>query len=280
MTLHRLLALLSLVVLAFGLTACDDDPMDSGAAAPGTLRLTLIDAPPMVEGVEALHLTVSAVRVYAEGEGDDEGVWYDMLPDTLTVEERTFDLLELTNGESVVLGEDLLPAGSYGQIRLVLEDATVTVYGTVYDLTVPSGETSGLKLIHGFVIQPGGLTALVLDFDVGRSLLATPPGSTNYKLKPVIRIKSEQLAGRITGTVLPLDIDAMVMAVSSDLADTATTRVEAGTGGYVIGALGAGSWDVTAMAAGYVAQTVTDVEVMVGEDTGPVDFLLEPEVEE
>ena len=88
----------------------------------------------------------------------------------------------------------------------------------------------------------------MLDFDVGRSLFATPPGSTNFKLKPVIRVVAEELAGRITGTVLPVDIDAMVMAVSAALADTATAMVEPGTGEYVIGALLEGSYDVTAMA--------------------------------
>lgn len=276
MRIHRMLAFLAVLALAVGLAACDDDPTGSGAEGPGTLRLSLIDAPAMIPGVEALHLTVSAVRVHAD-DGTVGGTWYEMLPDTLTVEERTFDLLELVNGEMLVIGEDQLPAGRYDQIRLVLEDASVTVDGKVYGLKVPSGTTSGLKLVNEFRVLPGGLTGLVLDFDVARSLLATPPGSTNFKLKPVIRVLSEQLAGRIVGSVLPVDIDAMVMAVSADEADTATTPVEAGTGGFVLGALAPGLWDVTAMAPGYLDSTVVDVRVMVGADSGPIDFTLQPE---
>jgi hypothetical protein len=238
--------------------------------------MSLMDAPTPIEGVEALHLTVSAVRVNASSdtEDGDDGTWYDILPDTLTTEERTFDLLQYANGESVVLGEELLPAGHYEQIRLVIEESNVTVSGTVYDLKIPSGSTSGLKLIHGFDISPGGMTSLMLDFDIGRSLFATPPGSDNFKLKPVIRVVSEELAGRIAGTVLPVDIDAMVMAVSVALGDTSTAMVEPATGEYVIGALLAGSYEVTAMAPGYLDQTLTGIDVIAGADTTGVDFTL------
>ncbi|RKZ10955.1 hypothetical protein DRQ32_06635 [bacterium] len=277
MLTHNSLRILLPLILVAALVGCgDDNPTDSGAEAPGTLRMSLMDAPTPIEGVEALHLTVSAVRVNAaaDADGDDDGGWYDILPDTLTVEERTFDLLLFANGESVILGEELLPAGHYEQIRLVIEESNVTVDGTVYDLKIPSGSTSGLKLIHGFDIHPDGFTALMLDFDVGRSLFATPPGSTNFKLKPVIRVVSEELAGRITGTVLPVDIDAMVMAVSAALEDTATAMVEPATGEYVIGALLAGSYDVTAMAPGYLNQTITDIGVIAGADTTGVDFTL------
>jgi hypothetical protein len=277
MLMHKALRILIPLVLVAAFVGCgDDNPTDSGDTAPGTLRMSLMDGPTPIEGVEALHLTVSAVRVNAssDAENGDDGTWYDILPDTLTVEERTFDLLLYANGESVVLGEELLPAGHYEQIRLVIEESNVTVDGTVYDLKIPSGSTSGLKLIHGFDIHPGGMTSLMLDFDVGRSLFATPPGSTNFKFKPVIRVVAEELAGRITGTVLPVDIDAMVMAVSVALGDTATAMVEPGTGEYVIGALLAGSYDVTAMAPGYVDQTLSDIDVVAGADTTGVDFTL------
>jgi hypothetical protein len=269
--------LLILLLGLAGLAGCDDDPTGSGTQPPGTLRLSLTDAPTPIEGVEALHLVLSAVRV--NDSSDDDGGWYDILPDTLTLEERTVDLLEYSNGEHFLIGEELLPAGTYEQIRLVLESATVTVNSVVYPLTVPSGSTSGLKLVGEFEVISEAVIGLVLDFDVGRSLIATPPGSDNYKLKPVIRVAAEELGGAIEGTVLPVDIDAMAMAVSADLSDTATVYVEPGTGAYRIGALLPGDWTVSAMAPGFVSQSADPVSVEAGGVAGPVDFTLEPDVE-
>ena len=275
--MHRMSLLLILLLGLGALAGCNDDPTDPGDQPPGTLRLSLTDAPTPIEGVEALHLVLSAVRV--NDSSDDEEGWYDILPDTLTREERTVDLLEYSNGETFLIGEELLPAGTYEQIRLVLESATVTVNSVVYPLTVPSGTTSGLKLVGEFEVVSDTVIGLVLDFDVGRSLIATPPGSTNFKLKPVIRVVAEELSGAVEGTVLPVDIDAMVMAVSADLADTATVYAEAGTGQYRIGALLPGEWTLSAMAPGYLTATADPVTVEAGGVAGPVDFNLEPETE-
>lgn len=270
---------LALILVLVASAGCGDDPACPCDSAPGTLRVSLTDAPTPIAGVEALHLTLGAVRVHAADEAaDDDGGWYDILPDTLTTEERTIDLLEYANGDAFLLGEDLFPAGRYTQIRLVLEKSTVTIDGSVYELTVPSGASSGLKLIHGFEVRSGELTGLVLDFDVGRSLFAAPPGSDNFKLKPVIRVVAEELGGGLEGMVVPLAIDAMVMAVSADLVDTATTYVNGETGGWTIWPLLPGDWSVTAMAPGYLSQTREAVTVVTGESSGPVDFTLEPEV--
>ena len=161
----RLVLLVSLVIALAAFAGCSDDsPTDFGSQAPGTLRLNLTDAPTPIEGVEALHLLLSAVRVnQSSDESDEDGGWFDILPDTLTEEERTIDLLEYSNGEVFVIGEELIPSGSYEQIRLVIEESTVTVDGTVYDLKIPSGSTSGLKLIHGFTVDPDQMIGLTLD---------------------------------------------------------------------------------------------------------------------
>lgn len=281
MNLHRLFLTAALILGLFAFAACDDDDSstDGGTPPPGTLRLSLTDAPTPIEGVEALTLVLSEVRVNPSADDEDGGGWYDILPDTLTQEERTINLLDYSNGEYFVIGEELLPAGVYEQIRLVIEESTVTVDGETYPLTIPSGSTSGLKLVTEFEVESEQLIGLILDFDVGQSLFATPPGSTNFKLKPVIRVIAEDVSGAIAGTVLPVDIDAMVMAVSSDEVDTATVYVEAGTGAYQLSALVPGEYSVTALAPGYVSETVTGVTVTATMTSGPVDFTLELEIE-
>jgi len=257
-----------------GVTGCSDSNDPEGGF--GTLRMQLVDAPQCIEGLEHLYLVLDDVRVHGSAEGTDgDGGWISILPDTLGTDERTVDLLALVDGVKVILGEEDLPSGFYSQIRLVLQDSWIVVNGDSLDLKVPSGEQSGLKLIHGFTIDPGELTELTLDWDACRSLHESPPSSGIWKLKPTIRIIETVFSGSISGTVLPLDIGAAVMGVSSDLADTAITQVDPLDGGYLLQALPAGSWNLTAFAAGYLDSTRTGIIVQAGLETGDIDFGLE-----
>ena len=96
------------------------------------------------------------------------------------------DLLQFVN-VSKVLGEKTLDAGTYTQIRLKIDSGIITVDGTDYPLTVPSGV---LKLNRGFVLVPNETRMLTLDFNVEKSVVST--GSDKYLLKPVIAIFSER----------------------------------------------------------------------------------------
>lgn len=267
------------VALLLGLMApgCDDD--STAPEEPGTLRMHLIDAPALVDSVEALTLVLSDVRVHAsaEAEGEDEGGWIDLMTDTLEVEERTFDLLELVNGVDAVLGETELAPGTYTQIRLIIEEATLTRAGTTHPLSIPSGMQTGLKLIEPFEIVSNEITNLTLDFDAGRSVRETPPGSGDYRLQPTIRVIQDVLSGSISGTVLPLDVGAQVLAVSTDSGDTVTTTfVDALDGGYQLSGLLAGEYDVTAVASGFQDSTAAAIAVVADETTSGVDFELQP----
>jgi uncharacterized protein DUF4382 len=99
---------------------------------------------------------------------------------------QTFDLLALQHGITAELGFDALPPGSYGQIRLMLREARIVVDGNELPLTVPSGEQSGIKIVHGFELQAGSLTTLALDFDAARSIRET--GTGEYIMRPVIEL--------------------------------------------------------------------------------------------
>lgn len=271
----RMSTAFAFALVASGIAGCSDDP---STPQTGTLRLSLIDAPTPLEGLQAVTLVVDAVRIHrSSGAAGDDGGWMDIMPDTLTVEERTFDLLELVNGVEAVLGEITLPVGTYTQIRLVLSSASLTIDDTEYDLEVPSGDTSGLKLIHPFTVHADELTALTLDFDAARSIIATPPGSTNYKLKPTIRVVQTVLSGFISGTVLPVGIDGLVLAISAATEDTVTTAHPDGvTGAYVLPALLPGLYHVIAGAPMYASAVDSNVAVTAGVETSGIDFVLQP----
>lgn len=118
-------------------------------------------------------------------DADDASRW-------LTVSEdcQTHDLLALQDGIATDLGLGTLPAGSYGQIRLILTEASIVVEGDEYPLTVPSGTQSGIKIGHGFELEAGSLTTLALDFDAARSIRHTR--GAGYIMRPVIKLAGER----------------------------------------------------------------------------------------
>jgi hypothetical protein len=114
-------------------------------------------------------------------EGEVSGEW-------LAVSEQcqTLDLLTLQNGVTEAVGVAALPPGRYGQIRLLIADASVVVQGEEHSLQIPSGSESGLKIIGGFELFDGEATTITLDFDAGRSVQFEP--GTGYMMTPVIEL--------------------------------------------------------------------------------------------
>ncbi len=119
------------------------------------------------------------------------------------------------------LGDVVLPAGSYSQIRLILEPnpngqgqqpanylVLKTNLTTMIPLTTPSAQQSGLKILGPIEIKPGVINAVMIDFDPNTAIVAR--GNGDYNLKPTgIRLvrMSEILTqyGSISGTVTAFD---------------------------------------------------------------------------
>lgn len=263
-----------------GLSSCSDDPTRP-ASTTGRLQIYMVDAPAAYDDLEALEVIFKEVKVHAASDAEDNATdgnasWITVMSDTLPVEARTFDLLELVGGVRALIGDVELEAGHYTQLRIVIDSATVFIAGESYPVTVPSGAQSGLKLTGGWDVDPNVITSLTLDFDVNKSLIETPPGSGNFKLKPTIRMIQTVLSGTISGTVTPTGIGASVFAYDS-VADTLVTSTFVDiAGAYVLQAMPAGTYDVEATAAGYDTVRATDIEVQAEQDTGGVDFVLSP----
>ena len=272
---YMIMTAVVMILTIFGLSSCSDsaDPPQTG-----TLRAILMDAPADLQGVESLEVVFREVLVHrSSGADPSDSGWFVILPDTLSEEARTFDLLDLTNGVFATLGEVELEVGRYQQIRIMLESATLVVDGVPQNLSIPSGAQTGIKLVGGFTIEPNVITEIGVDFDVARSLHESPPASGNYVLRPTIRLVQTTLSGTITGTVLPTGIGAVLYALVPANGDTATTTLaDPATGGYVLPGLLAGTYDVRAEAVGYDSSTRTGVVVTAGADTPNVDFELVP----
>ena len=269
------IAAIAMFLTVCGLAACSDS---ANPTETGTLRVLLMDAPTPLQDVDSLMVVFDEVLVHRSSgaEPSDDG-WFVVLSDTLPVEERTFDLMQLVNGVFATLGDVELDAGRYTQIRIMLESARVVVDGVSHEVTIPSGFQTGIKLVGGFTIEPNVITEIAADFDVARSLHESPPGSGNYILRPTIRLVQTTLSGSISGSVLPVGIGAALFALEPATGDTvATTLTDPATGAYVLPALLAGVYDVRAGAAGYQDSTKTGVTVTAGADTPHIDFDLVP----
>jgi len=198
---------LKVVAAAFGLAllgACGGGGGGGGTAdvGAGTLRVALTDAPAC--GFDRVNITVSKVRAHqSEDAGEGAAGWNDIEINPA----RKINLLDLMNGVLDELGETLLPAATYTQIRLVLEantaadplaNSVVPTGGAEQPLDTPSAVQSGIKLNHTFTVAGSELTDIVLDFDACRSIVRR--GNGTYGLKPVVRALPRTQTG-IVGTV-------------------------------------------------------------------------------
>jgi hypothetical protein len=247
------LIMLSVLIAALFI-GCSDDSTGP-ASGNGSLKMYLVDSPSSFDSVVVF---VSRVEVHKSGSDDNSG-WF-VINNTL----RSFDLLQLRNGASAVLGDSILASGDYTQIRLILTNGNYVIdNGVKHDLIIPSGSQTGIKLNHGFTIEPNSLYELILDFNVDRSIHIT--GNGQYMLRPVIRCMSMITSGTISGQVLPLDAQAIVFTTIGS--DTVTTYPDA-LGFFRLMALPQGTYnlEINPVNLAYKDTVITGVNVLANQN--------------
>jgi len=199
-----------------------------GGTDTGTLNLSMTDA--STDQFQAIYVTISQVQVHVAGTAEGDANWQ-----VVMYPEQTYNLLELVNGVMTSLGTAVLDAGSYDQLRLVLNvnaaDGGLNVLGQPHlypnyfidkngdsiPLKVPSGQQTGIKVVGGFDIIGGGATELILDFDAGRSIVKAG-NSGQWLLKPTIKILetvNNSISGLVDDGTLPV-AESLVSAQQYD----------------------------------------------------------------
>jgi len=224
-------------------------------ASEGGIRVYLADTP---AEFDAVNIVVSQVSVHKSDQDSASG--WTVICDTT----QTYDLLELRNGAMALFADHLLDPGHYTQIRLKITDGSnVIVDSTQYDLEIPSGYQSGVKINHQFQIEEDVTYELLLDFDAEKSIIKK--GNGQYQMKPVIRAIAKATSGSISGTVDPKSVEAFALANSDTVAHT-----HSDTSGYfeLIG-LPEGLYSVQIVAddTTYADTVFSDVAVVVGQTT-------------
>jgi hypothetical protein len=195
----KYLSLLAGLLLA--LASCKKT--DNNTATNGTLKMYMSDGPLEDTNVAGVYITVKSVSVNVNN------TWKDL--DNFNGP-KVYNLLDLRDSNNVFLGQTTLPAGSYSEIRFILDAPEDTngnkanpgcyiLYkdGTKQSLFVPSGSSSGFKAKGNFDVPANGTVTLLSDFDLRKSIVFT---GNNGKviLKPVIRLQAINQAGSIHGT--------------------------------------------------------------------------------
>jgi len=232
------------------------------------MEISMTDAP---ANYDSVNVTINEVRVNKDGDAETDSTESDEEAEedgwvSIMDQQTKVNLLELTNGNQIILGSQELEAGNYSQIRLILgDDNTVTVDGETYVLQTPSAQQSGLKLNVNAEVEENATYNLLLDFDAARSV--DQQGNGKYSLKPVIRAVNLEETGSIIGTVQPNDFNTNVLVVTGD--DTVTSTITADNGNFQIIGLQEGTYDVVFDPSSdqYSDSTQTDVEVISGTET-------------
>ena len=187
-----------------------------GSSAPptGTLKMSITDK--LSDSFASVVISVREVRVVPVGKENapDNDPGLPVVARFAT--SKVIDVMQLQFVQQA-LGEVVLPAGTYHQVRLILDQnpngqgQTPVNYLTLKSapavkvpLTTPSGQQSGVKILGTFDVKPGLITAVMLDFDPNTAIVDR--GNGDFNLKPT-GIRVIQLAdvlsqfGSIAGSV-------------------------------------------------------------------------------
>jgi hypothetical protein len=138
------------------------------------VQIYLTDNPAVYDSV-IVHIKNIEVNILQDSEA-----W---IP--INTKDTIVNLLDLQNGITILLADDVVPQGVLKEVRFILGNGNyVVVNGVTYPMQTPSAETSGLKVKIDKNLNEV-FNAFILDFDAAKSIVEENGG---YKLDPVIRL--------------------------------------------------------------------------------------------
>lgn len=270
-SLNALLAIAVIFLLSVITLSCDDDNQNTAR-----VQLILVDDPG-----DYLEVNVEIIDIQYNTTDSEDG-WKSFTPSSgypINV-----DLTELVAGNSLLLTDQIIPAGMLKQIRLVLsENNTLVIDGEAEPITLntPSALQSGLKLNLNTELEAGFSYTFILDWVVQESVVEGG-ASGLYNLKPVIRVNAEVNSGSISGNVFetiesvqtPKPNVTVEVYDESDVFVTDTQTDD--NGNFLVQGLGAGTYKLKIVQDGYQNYESGDIIVTVGEvyDAGQIELIL------
>jgi hypothetical protein len=276
---NGLMFLAAILVLATSCTQNDSE----GTGGKGTLSLLLTDAPFPSNLVENTLVTIDKIEIRSTTTATATTTEADNASQYIVLYEgegKEFDLLDLQNGITEELANVDLDEGSYDLIRMRVTKAEVVLKDglTTFDLKIPSGSTSGIKIkiTPELLIESGVESTIVLDFDVSKSFIVqgnpkTPAGIKGFLFKPSLRAMCLQYTGVISGKVsenatTPVPIADATVEIYREDTVYSSAQTDA-TGAYALVGLPALTYQMVFSKDGYTSVTVDGVIVKAKETT-------------
>lgn len=221
------LALVTAAVTAVTLAACN--AYETGPAGPpgdGKTAVFLTDAPFPFDRILRVDIHIDEIALSPQAD-TSEG-----LPAWVTVARpgRTFNLLDLQNGTTALLGEADVPPGQYRAVRLVFDPERSSMTDRDGGHPPIAWQAKGeVPSLFSLVEEPMAIDEngedIVIDFDVGRSFL--PDSSTGgFLFIPFLRAITRAGSGAIEGTLVdtetgePIGLGAVSIHYAFDTTST------------------------------------------------------------
>ena len=164
----------------------------------GTVVIGITDAP--VDSAEAvvIHFTKATLH------GPNGNTTVPVIDPVTSQSGRSIDLLQLQGGMWTGLFTNVVTAGHYSWIRLTLDmsQSYIQINGQQYALRCTSCENNGFLLNRSFNVAADSTMALMLDFDLRKSI-TDPSSGIDYILRPTVRVVETAASGEIRGEIDP-----------------------------------------------------------------------------
>jgi hypothetical protein len=207
---------LGLATLA-GCTTSEIGPVTT-PEGEGKTSVFLTDAPFPFDRIARVDVHVREIALSPSADTSADA------PDWVVVAtpDRTFNLLDLQNGTTALLGEAVVPPAQYRAVRLVFDPGRSTLTEADGDLIATSSgpgapginwQAKGAQpSLYALVEEGLGIGEngedIVLDFDVGRSFLYD--GGAEFTFIPHLRAIVRAGSGAVTGRLLRATDDAPI----------------------------------------------------------------------
>jgi hypothetical protein len=273
--LARLLRIATIASVAL-ISACGGGGGGGGGGVPvtdvGFIKAALTDAAAC--GYNQINVTVQKLRFNASATAaDTDPTWWEI---PISPAQKV-NLLTLTNGAVLELGQVQVPVGTYQQLSLVLaaNDATtplansvVPIGGTETALATPAGLQGSLKIPVSIAVTKDQISDYVVDFDACNSVLRLG-ASGNYNLSARLSVvqRLSAIGQRVTGFVATtLDPTTTRISVQQGGTIVKATNPDS-TGHFILYPVPTGTYDLVISALGVVPAVVTGVPVTAAAST-------------